>query len=73
MAAPRSAPTLTPLIAWAERQEIAALEARRTAIVTKMARLPLRAHRRLELRGELRALTEQILQAEAEINRDTSK
>ncbi len=70
MPAPRSTPVRTPLIDWAEHLELAGLRGKRSALIAEMETLRPNSHRRVELRGQINLLTEQLLRAEAALAGD---
>jgi len=63
MAAPLPA-IQQPLFAWREDQEIARLAEKRTGLIRRIALLPCRSHRRVELEAELRSVTARQLELE---------
>ena len=61
----RRSPDL-PLLAWEEARSIILLEARRTELRRRIARLKPRSHARIIAEGELKTLTHQALRLESE-------
>lgn len=53
-----------PLLIWPQRAALRQLQAERAVLMARVAVLPPRSHRRIELLGRLRDLTETALAAE---------
>lgn len=65
----RQAPADAPLFVWPEQAAIGAVELRRRALITRIARLPRFSHRRIELEARLRLLTAEGLCLEQKLGK----